>query len=231
MRDVIAERGVPADRIAVVPNAVDVDEFTPLPRDAALAAEVGLSDEDVVLGYISSFAAYEGIRYLIEATAHLAERGLPVRTLLVGDGEEMSALRTQVATLGLEDRVLFTGRVPHGRVQAYYSLIDIFVVPRTDDRVSHLVTPLKPYEAMAMERALVVSGVTALKGMVEQGVTAEVFQPEDARDLADVAERLVRDGERRRVLGRQARAWVAANRTWTSNARCYVELYERLGAT
>lgn len=230
MKAVIAERGVSTNKVTVVPNAVDVEAFTPVPRDDALAAELGLRYGEIVIGYISSFAAYEGIRYLVEATARLDERGLPVRALLVGDGDEMTALRTLAADLGIGDKVVFTGRVPHRRVQAHYSLIDVFVVPRTDDRVSHLVTPLKPYEAMAMERALVVSGVDALRGMVEEGVTAEVFRPGDVLHLVDVVEGLALDAQRRRELGRQARRWVAAHRTWHRNALRYRQLYESLGA-
>jgi glycosyltransferase involved in cell wall biosynthesis/tetratricopeptide (TPR) repeat protein len=229
MKDEIVARGVPDHRVTIVPNAVDVKQFVPTERNEVLAAALGLPREDVVLGYVSSFTAYEGIRYLIEAVAYLAGRGLPVRALLVGDGDEMGALRALAAELGIEDRVVFTGRVPHTAVLDHYGLIDIFVVPRTNDRVSHMVTPLKPYEAMATQRALIVSGVAALRGMVEEGVTAEVFQPEDAMDLADVAERLVRDPGRRRKLGENARSWVSENRTWTRNAEAYLSLYRSLG--
>jgi glycosyltransferase involved in cell wall biosynthesis/Flp pilus assembly protein TadD len=229
MKDEIVARGVPAHRVTIVPNAVDVEQFVPTGRNEELAAALGLSSGAVVLGYISSFTAYEGIRYLIQAVAHLAARRLPVRALLVGDGDEMGALRTLAAELGIEDRVVFTGRVPHTAVLDHYGLIDIFVVPRTNDRVSHMVTPLKPYEAMATQRALIVSGVSALRGMVEEGVTAEVFRPEDAVDLADVAERLVRDAGLRRKLGENARSWVCENRTWTRNAQAYLALYRSLG--
>ncbi len=120
--------------------------------------------------------------------------------------------------------------MPHGDVLAYYALIDVFVVPRTADRVSRLVTPLKPYEAMALERALVVSGVDALGEIVTPGVTGLVFRPEDARDLADTVEPLLDDPGERARLGRQARDWVAANRTWGQNGQRYLELYRRLGA-
>ena len=125
--------------------------------------------------------------------------------------------------------MIFTGRVPHGRILDYYRLIDVFVVPRTNDRVSQLVTPLKPYEAMAMERALVVSGVGALLEIVADGETGRSFRPEDPIDLADVVEPLLDDAAERARLGRAAREWVIANRTWTQNGRRYRELYERLG--
>lgn len=232
MRADIVARGVPAERVTVVPNAVDVDRFRPQPRDDALAARLGLPSGEPVVGYISSFTRYEGIAHLIEAAAILRERGRRVRVLLVGDGEERANLERQVDELGLraDGTVVFTGKVPHERVLAHYSLLDVFVVPRTADRVSQLVTPLKPYEAMALEKPLVVSGVDALREIVTEGETGLTFEPERAASLADVLEPLLDDPERRARLGRAARRWVSTHRTWRQNGERYLELYRRLGA-
>ena len=176
-QDILERGGTDPERVVVVPNAVDVERFVPGPRDPGLAARLGIGD-DPVIGYISSFTGYEGIRYLIEAAAELKRRGRRVRCLLVGDGEERPVLEAAARTAGVADgTVIFTGRVPHDQVLDYYRLIDVFVVPRTNDRVSQLVTPLKPYEAMAMERALVVSGVGALLEIVTDGVTGRSFTP------------------------------------------------------
>ena len=95
-------------------------------------------------------------------------------------------------------------------------------------RVSQLVTPLKPYEAMAMERAVVVSDLPALREMVSPGETGLTFRAEDAAHLADVLGGLLDDPALRARLGRQGREWVLANRTWANNGRLYRELYERL---
>jgi glycosyltransferase involved in cell wall biosynthesis len=230
MRTHIVARGAAPDRVAVIPNAVDPERFTPCPRDAALAARLGLPHDVPVLGYVSSFAGYEGIRYLIEAAALLRDRGRAARLLLVGDGEDRATLEAQTRELGLEDgTVVFTGRVPYGQILRYYGLIDVFVVPRTNDRVSRLVTPLKPYEAMALERPLVVSGVDALREIIVEGETGLIFEPENAISLADTVEPLLDDPDARRRLGRQAREWVAAERTWQQNAARYLALYRRLG--
>jgi len=231
MRADIVGRGIAADRIVVVPNAVDIERFTPVPRDEALAGQLGIRSDEVVLGYISSFTSYEGIRYLIEAGAILRDRGREVRVLLVGDGEERPALEAEARRLGVADgTVIFAGRMPHDRIRGAYSLIDVFVVPRTADRVSQLVTPLKPYEAMALERAVVVSGVDALLEIVADGETGLTFPPEDAVALADVVEPLLDDVERRARLGAAAREWVAEHRTWRRNGERYRALYERLDA-
>lgn len=232
MKADIVGRGIPADRVTVIPNAVDGARFTPRPRDGALAGRLGIEPGEIVLGYISSMVRYEGIRYLIEATKLLRDRGRPVRLLLVGDGEDRGPLEERADELGLraDGVALFTGRVPHAQIEAYYSIIDLFVVPRTTDRVSQLVTPLKPYEAMAMERCLVVSGVGALLEIVQEGETGRSFAPEDYVALADALEPLLDAPAERARLGRNARAWVLEHRTWERNGALYRDVYERLGA-
>jgi glycosyltransferase involved in cell wall biosynthesis len=126
--------------------------------------------------------------------------------------------------------VIFTGRVPHQEILGYYGLIDVFVVPRVDERVSRLVVPLKPYEAMATGRALVVSDVAALREMIEEGVNGLLFRAGDAQDLACIVEPLLRDPASREALGRSARRWVTDHRSWRENGARYLALYRSLGA-
>jgi glycosyltransferase involved in cell wall biosynthesis len=230
MRTRLIERGIAADAITVIPNAVDTEEFVPVERDSALAERLGLAPDEAVLGYISSFSSYEGIRYLIDATARLAGMGRRVRCLLVGDGELRSELEAHAEAAGVRELVVFTGRVAHAEVLAYYGLIDVFVVPRTDDRVSQLVTPLKPYEAMAAGRAVVVSHLPALTEMIVEGKTALTFRPEDPDDLATVIDGLIENPARRAALGRAGREWVCNERTWLGNGDRYLQLYRELGA-
>jgi glycosyltransferase involved in cell wall biosynthesis len=232
MRDEILARGCAADHVVVVPNAVDIERFRPLVRDQGLASSLGIEPGDPVLGYVSSLNAYEGIPGLLEAAARLrtAGAGRRLRVLIVGDGPDEDTIRETAHRLGLDDGTLvMPGRVPHAGILAYYSLIDVFVVPRTANRVSRLVTPLKPYEAMAMEKAVVVSDLPALREIVIPGETGQVFRSEDADDLARVLGLLLDDPALRSRLGRQAREWVTATRTWTENGRRYRALYERLG--
>jgi glycosyltransferase involved in cell wall biosynthesis len=230
MRAEIIARGCAPENVVVVPNAVEVETFVPRPRDDALGASLGIRVDDVVVGYISSFNAYEGIPYLLEAVAALRPQVPRLRVLLVGDGDESETIREAGRRLGLDDGTLvMPGRVPHAQVLGYYSLIDVFVVPRTADRVSRLVTPLKPYEAMALERAVVVSDLPALREIVHPDETGLTFRAEDPDDLASVLGRLIEDPALRRRLGSQAREWILAERTWTANGRRYRELFERLG--
>lgn len=229
--DILARGGMDPTAVVVIPNAVEIEHFTPGPRDERLASQLGIHPEEAVVGYISSFVSYEGIGFLLQAVAMLRRRGRRVRLLLVGDGEDRPNLEAQARDLGLmqDGGVIFTGRVPHDQVERYYRTIDVFVIPRTNDRVSQLVTPLKPYEAMAMERAIVVSAVGALLEIVADGETGRSFPAEDAAALADVIEALLDDPEARRRLGAAARAWVCEHRTWAQNGQRYLDLYRRLG--
>jgi PEP-CTERM/exosortase A-associated glycosyltransferase len=229
MREDLVGRGIDPAKISVVPNAVAATAFMDAPRDDALARDLGIGPDQPVVGYISSFAGYEGIHVLIDAVARLhAQRG-DLRCLLVGDGDVRPVLEHQVRALGLEDVVTFTGRVPHDTIQAYYSLIDVFVVPRTNARVCQLVSPLKPYEAMAAARAIVVSGTPVLRSVIEEGVTGVSFEPEDPDDLAARIVELAEDPDLRRHLGANARRHVLEHHTWERNAERYLEVYRSLG--
>lgn len=232
LADVMADRieagGVPRDRIAVIPNAVQVASFPVLTRDAATAARLGISPDVVVLGYISSLVEYEGIDTLITAYASVkAASPTPVALLIVGDGRERQRLEAQVERLGLTD-VVFTGQVPHDTILDYYSVIDIFVVPRRAVEVCHLVTPLKPFEAFSTGRTVVLSNVRALAGIARQSGAAELFEAGDATSLADVLLSLLDDPDRRRELAAAGAAWVREERTWTANAKTYALLYAQL---
>jgi len=230
MRDEIIARGVPAEKILIVPNAVSEEFLRPLPDATALRAELGIKPTERVLGVVSSLVPHEGIGTLLEATQLLRTRGLPVRALIVGDGPERAALQRQAADLGLGEAAIFTGRVPAAKVREFHALLDVFVVPRTPDRVCQLVTPLKPVEAMASGLCVVTSEVKALAEIVKPDVTGALTIPEDPVALADSLELLVCSPDIRRKLGDNAREWVARDRTWAHNAARYRDAYARLGA-
>lgn len=231
MRDDIVARGVDPGRVVVIGNAVDPDAFRPRPADPALRASLGVDRDEVVLGYLSSLVAYEGVDHLLAAIALLRGRGHAVRGLVVGDGDARPALEHRARRLGLASAVRFAGRVPPDDVQRWYAQIDVFVVPRVDARVTRTVTPLKPLEAMAMARPVVVSDLPALRELVQPGVTGLAFVPDDPRSLADTVEPLLDDPSARAALGAAAREWVAGERTWRANGERYRRLFADLGVT
>jgi glycosyltransferase involved in cell wall biosynthesis len=216
--------------LTLAPNAVDAEEFSGTQRDASLSAELDVRADDVVIGYISSLVEYEGIETLIEAFGLLrAVTAQPVRLLVVGDGPERSRLE-ELARRQRVEGVTFTGQVSHHDVPRYYSLIDVFVVPRRPHRVCHLVTPLKPFEAFASGCAVVVSDVEALREIADDsGGAALPFEAGNPRSLAEVLQGLVEDADRRQQLARAGREWVRSTRTWRANARTYVQVYDALG--
>jgi glycosyltransferase involved in cell wall biosynthesis len=230
MREEIVARGVPADKVLIVPNAVSEDFLQPLPDADALRKELGIAPNEHVVGEVSSLVPHEGIGTLLEATRLLKDRGLPVRALIVGDGPERPALQRQAADLGLGEAVIFTGRVPAAKVREFHALLDVFVVPRTPDRVCQLVTPLKPVEAMASGLCVVTSEVRALAEIIKPDVTGALTIPQDPVALADSLELLVCSPDIRKKLGDNAREWVARDRTWAHNAARYRDAYARLGA-
>jgi len=230
MRDELEARGVPAAKILIVPNAVSEDFLAPPPDPGNLRAELGIQPDEYVVGEVSSLVRHEGIGTLLEATAILRTRGVPVRALIVGDGPERAALQRQAAAAGLAQAAVFTGRVPAAKVRQFHALLDVFVVPRTPDRVCQLVTPLKPVEAMASGLCVVTSEVKALTEIVKHEVTGMQTVPQDPVSLADCLEYLLYSPDIRRKLGDNAREWAARDRTWAHNAARYRDAYARLGA-
>jgi glycosyltransferase involved in cell wall biosynthesis len=228
MREEIIARGVPAENIIIVPNGVSEEFLRPLPDGAALKASLGIKPGEHVVGLVSSLVAHEGIGTLLEAVKILGDRGVRTRALIVGDGPERTALQRQAAELGLD--AVFTGRVPSARVRDYHAVLDVFVVPRTPDRVCQLVTPLKPVEAMASGLPVVLSDVRALSEVVHDRETGLLSPPLDAGELADRLQLLLASPDLRAKLGASARDWVARDRTWAHNAARYREAYQRLGA-
>jgi PEP-CTERM/exosortase A-associated glycosyltransferase len=221
--DEIARRGIPGEKLFHVPNGVDVAAFQPLDRDQALAGRLALP-AGAVLGFIGSFYAFEGLDSLLRAMPLVLERVPHARLLLVGGGDEEGRLKRTAAELGLEGRVLFTGRVPHGEVRKYYSLIDVLVYPRVSNRTTELVTPLKPLEAMALGRAVLGSDVGGIRELFGGGAAGCLFRPEDTHDLAAKAVRLLEDAALRQQFCSAARERVEAYR-WESVVERYAKVY------
>ncbi|WP_165699981.1 glycosyltransferase [Ornithinimicrobium ciconiae] len=205
--------GVDPDRITVVPNGVDVSRFTPRERDEELAQQLGLSGRTII-GYLGGLVHYEGLDLLFEAIQMMRGRRDDFHVLVVGDGAYERKLHMIVDELGVGDLITFTGRVPHEEVEGYLSLVDITPFPRKPLPVCEMISPIKPFESMAMRKAVIASDVAALTEIVQDGVTGRLFAKGDASDLARVLEELLDDPQERVRLGEAARDWVVAERDW-----------------
>jgi PEP-CTERM/exosortase A-associated glycosyltransferase len=228
LRADLVARGIDPAKIMVSPNGVDLDLFgTPAPRDDALAADLGLVGADVI-GFIGSFYDYEGLDVLIDAMPSLVAKSPKVHLLLVGGGPMAEQWERRAKASPVADRIHFVGRVPHSAVERYYSLTDILVYPRKAMRLTELVTPLKPLEAMAQGRLVAASDIGGHRELIEDGVTGTLFAPDDPVALADSVAGLLADrsiwDDRRAV----ARAFVERERNWSSNIRRYEPVYQHL---
>ncbi len=225
--DLIA-RGVDQAKLSIMPNGVDLGLFgNPVPRDPALAAELGLGDGPVV-GFIGSFYDYEGIDDLIAAMPMLTARLPGAKLLLVGGGPMEAALRAQAETSPAKDAIRFVGRVPHSEVERYYALVDLMAYPRKKSRLTDLVTPLKPLEAMAQRQLVAASNVGGHRELMTDGVTGTLFPPDDpAACAASLADLLgapeIWEGRRAAAL-----AHVAERHDWARNIHRYQDVYQRL---
>ena len=228
LRQILIENGVQESKIRVLPNAVDASKFTAMDKDRQLEKELDFQNS-IVIGYIGSFVDYEGLDLLLEACALLKENhGDVFKLLLVGDGDVMQQLRRTVRFLQLEDHVVFTGRVSHDEVQRYYSLIDIAPLPRKGLRVCELVSPLKPFEAMASGKVLITSSVQALAEIVDDGITGLVFEKDNAKDLADKLELVLSDPNLRKKMGANANKWVLENHSWDVISKRVTDIYDQI---
>ncbi|MDS1269730.1 glycosyltransferase family 4 protein [Lipingzhangella sp. LS1_29] len=229
MRAEIVARGVPSEKIVIAPNAVDESFLEPLPDATELRAELGLGPDSVVVGTTTSCYGYEGLDTLLRAVALLRERGRDAHALIVGDGPELPALRELARGLpGGQHWAHLPGRVPAAQVRRYHAVLDVFAVPRRDQRVCRLVTPLKPVEAMAGGVPVVASDLPALREIVEPGVTGALIPPDDCVGLATCVEELLYRRTHGQELGQAARRWVRNGRTWTSLTKTYKSGYESL---
>ncbi|WP_288412584.1 TIGR04063 family PEP-CTERM/XrtA system glycosyltransferase [uncultured Sphingomonas sp.] len=226
-RDLVA-RGIDPAKIMVSPNGVDLTLFgDPPPPDTALAAELGLEGKEV-LGYLGSFYDYEGLDTLIAAMPALVSARPNVRLLLVGGGPMEVALRAQAAASSVAHAIHFIGRVPHQEVERYYGLVDLLVYPRKAMRLTDLVTPLKPLEAMAQRRLVAASDVGGHRELIRDGDTGTLFPPDDPAALAARVAALLADRSGWEAMRDRGRAFVEAERNWASNVARYQPLYQRL---
>ncbi len=228
LRSDIVARGIPAHKVTVIPNAVDIDAFEPGGQpDQALKAQLGLQGASVI-GFIGSFYAYEGLDLLLDALPIILAQRPDARVLLVGGGPQDAALKAQTQRLGVADKVVFTGRVPHDQVQRYYDLVDVLAYPRHSMRLTELVTPLKPLEAMAQGRVLVASDVGGHKELIRHGQTGMLFKAGNANALSQTVLELFSSQSNWPTMRAAGRRFVEEERNWTASVANYQNVYSGL---
>jgi PEP-CTERM/exosortase A-associated glycosyltransferase len=224
LRDLEA-RGLDAQKLFYVPNGVDVDRHYPVPVDRQLREQLGLANA-VVLGFVGSLYRYEGISWLVPAFAELRKQGFNCKLLILGDGEDMPSLKAATEKHRITAHVLAVGRVAHEQVARYYSAMDILVYPRLRNRLTELVTPLKPLEAMAQGKPVLASRVGGIQELVEDGTTALLFDPGNVEDFCRQARRLLEQPALCKELAQQGREMVLRKMDWKVLAGSYAGVYD-----
>ena len=227
LKNEMVKRGVPEDNIDIVPNGVDTSRFVPMAPDINLKDSLGLAGKTII-GYVGSVLDYEGIDILLDSVRILAAERVDFHVLIVGDGAYHSNAVSRATSLGIDELVTFVGRVPHDEVERYYSIIDIAPIPRRSLPVTEMVSPLKPFEAMAMGKVVVGSNVEAIDEIIVPEVNGLVFEKDNPADLAQVFYRLMGDPVARHELGSSAREWVTENRDWATLSARVVNIYSEL---
>jgi len=227
LRKEIISRGLSPEKITVIPNCVDTDIFSPQERDQEVIERYGLRGK-MVLGFIGSFYHYEGIDLLIKSYTRVFKDRNDVGLLLVGDGPEKDALYRKVEDDNLNDRIIFTGKVPHQEIKRYYSVIDIFVYPRKKMRLTELVTPLKPLEAMAMGKVVVGSDVGGIRELITHNKNGFLFTAGNVEELAGLLKELVSGKEKLGEISKTAIETVRNRHRWELVVRDYIRIYRKL---
>lgn len=228
LRADIVARGIPAARVTVIPNAVDVAGFQLSGEaDPMLRRQLGL-EGCTTIGFVGSFYAYEGLDLLLEAFPALLRRRPGLRLLLVGGGPQEASLKARAERLGVAGEVIFTGRVPHAEVSRYYDQIDLLAYPRHSMRLTELVTPLKPLEAMAQGRLFVASDVGGHKELIRDGETGRLFAAGSAVALAAAIDGMLDDRAQWPAMRTAGRRFVEEVRNWRNSVASYAPVYNRL---
>lgn len=225
--DLIA-RGFDENKFTVIPNAVNIEQFEQImEKNSEVESKLNLEDCEV-LGFLGSFYQYEGLDLLIKALPRVLEQQPNARLLLVGGGPQEENLKKLVSELALQDKVVFTGRVPHSEVSKYYSLVDLLVYPRKGMRLTELVTPLKPLEAMAQGKIVLASDVGGHKELITANDNGFLFKADDVYDLSRNIIAVLNDLDKWPAIKDNGRRFVEDVRNWRNSVENYLPLYKAL---
>jgi glycosyltransferase involved in cell wall biosynthesis len=224
----LVKAGIKGEDISVLPNAVDPELFSPREPDQELSSKLQLSRFAATLVYTGTLTEYEGVDVILSAMALLNARSVNVKLILVGSGPYEAELRQIIERLRLSAQVTFVVKVSPKHIPSYLSLANVVALPRKAFGVSEVVSPLKPFEAMAMEKPVILSDVAASREIVQDGVTGLLCKPSDAEDLSRKIRMLIDNPSDAARIASNGRSWVLQHRTWAGNARLLRERYSQL---
>ena len=216
LRACVEDRQGRPDRILVTPNSVNPDHL--IQNDDlrnGIRADLGIAPDGVVIGFVGSLRRWHGIEFLADAIPSVVVRCPECVFLIVGTGELEAEFKASVSSKQLDSHVRFTGAVPYDSVPGYISAIDIGLMPDSNEWGS----PMKILEYMLQAKSVVAPKLGPIEEILADRETGMLFERHNASDFVSVVTELAADSDRRKGIGSQAQRYVLAERTWESNAR------------
>lgn len=231
LRKHLISRGFPNNKITVIENGVEIlDKKFKNGHFNQIKKELDGINSTITIGYIGSLRELEGVNRTAIAISELVKKGYNIKFFCLTGKDGQADLSKLCKKLEIQNRCLIRGPVPHSEVSPYYGLIDIFVVSRPDFPVTRIVTPLKPFEAMAHNKAVVVSNLPALSEIIEHEVTGIICSDNSIRSLEDAIMHLIENEDIRYRVGSTAGHWVRSKRNWDTLAKKIESVYDDLGS-
>jgi glycosyltransferase involved in cell wall biosynthesis len=218
---------IPAEKIVVFPNGVDVQRFRPDPEERSHGRVSLGADTNPLVLFVGNFYDWHDVGTLLDSFAQVLTAYPDAQLVLVGDGATRQAMEQRAADLGVGHAVQFTGLLPHGEVPRLMAAADVAVVPYPPMEHDLWLSPLKLFEYMASGAAIIASAVGQLTEVVQDGSNGLLVPPGDVSALAAALRRLIGDSALRSSLGRQAREDAMRKHSWED----YILRLERLFAT
>jgi glycosyltransferase involved in cell wall biosynthesis len=217
---------VPAEKILVFPNGVDVEKFNPeIGTGDNVRGDFGFQKNPLVI-FVGNFFHWHDVTTLLKAFSYVLKEIPDARLLLVGDGHKRMQMEELAAELGIVDAVRFTGLIPHSEVPAYINAADVAVVPYPNTKNEMWFSPLKLYEYMACGKAVVATATGQITRVIDHDQNGILVHPEDVQSMADAILQLILDNQLRLRLGQAAREDAVKMYSWDQ----YVDRLERVFA-
>tara|TARA_Y100001980_G_C14556430_1_gene347867 strand:- start:1520 stop:7855 length:6336 start_codon:yes stop_codon:yes gene_type:complete len=224
LKEEVKSWGVDSSKISVLPNGI-----THLPLgnyETGGRDEISKDQQTLVLGYIGSIVPYEGLDDLAKSISVLSKKErMGVKCLIAGGGSSEEELREQVSDLGIDDNFHFMGRIPREEIGEFYKNIDAVVLPRKSYKVCELIPPIKPIEAMAYSKPVIMSNVTVATEIVRESNSGILFEKDNPEHLAEKIKGIVSGSEKITGYGERGRKWVSENRLWSLLTKPLIRKY------